>query len=302
MKLGISCSGVVNKYGYDKGFALIKESGFDAVDIGLGAYGDRENPQDIYNASDDQFEAYFDNIRNLAKCYELIISQTHGRCRTYTPSLEEQEYARWVSERDLKATAILGAPACVIHQITTGKWSDYYKNIPFMHSKNKEFFDYLAPIAEKYQTCYSLETFGRAWVNGEHIADLWSDIHLLKEQFDMLDGSWKTMCVDTGHTNEATPFGKPSPAEAIRILGKDVTLLHLHDNNGSYDQHLPPLMGDRGCVDWPDVFDALDEIGYQGVYNFELRLVPYYYALPEAMHFLGKFLRRFLDDRGRGNA
>ena len=107
--------------------------------------------------------------------------------------------------------------------------------------------------------------------------------------------------MDTGHTNDAIGGGFLSVPNFIRMFGKRIKVLHLHDNNGTYDQHLPPLMGDPGAVNWPDVFDALDEINYKGVYNFELQLVRYYYALPEAIQFLGKFLRRFVDDRGRGN-
>jgi len=299
LKIGISCRAVVAKYGYEKAFELIKSAGFDAVDINLGSYGNRDDANDIYLASEDQFTAYFTGIRELAQRYELIISQTHGRCRTYTPEPEQQEYARWVSERDSKATSVLGAPACVIHQIASGRWPDNYLDNAFMHNKNKEFFDWLAPYAEAYKTCFSLETFGRATVNGEKTVDSWADITLLKEQYGMLNTEYKTICVDTGHTNEAVPFGRPTAGEAIRMLGKDVTLLHLHDNNGTYDQHLPPLMGDPGAVNWPDVFDALDEIGYAGVYNFEIQLVRYSYALPEAIHFLGKMLKRFVENRGQ---
>jgi len=299
MQIGISCRGIVAKYGYEEAFKLVKESGFDAVDIGLGAYGNRENQQDIYLASEDRFQAYFENIKKLADRYELIISQTHGRCTTYTPDPEQQAYARWVSELDLKATSILGAPACVIHQVASGKWPDNYLDVEFMHRKNKEFFDFLIPVAEAYKTCFSLETFGRATVRGDKTVDLWADIALLKEQYDMLDTDYKTMCVDTGHTNEAIPFGRPTAGETIRMLGKAVTLLHLHDNNGTYDQHLIPLVGDPGAVDWPDVFDALDEIGYNGVYNFELNLSRFMYALPEAIRFLGKSLRCFAENRGR---
>lgn len=299
MKIGISCSAVVNMYGYEKAFCLIKESGFDAVDIGLGVYGQKDNPNDVYFASDDCFESYFENIKRLADQYELIISQTHGRCLTYTPDPAQQEYARWVSDKDLKATSILSAPACVIHQIASGRWPDNYLDADFMHQKNKEFFDQLIPLAENYKTSFALETFGRATVRGIRTVDTWADIRLLKQQYNMLDTSYKTLCVDTGHTNEAVPFGKPTAGDAIRMLGKDVTLLHLHDNNGTYDQHLPPLMGSVGAVDWPDVFNALEEISYSGVYNFELGLSRFNIALAEAIRFLGVFLRRFVDNHGK---
>ena len=299
MRLGISCRAVVRKFGYEKAFRLIKESGFDAVDIGLGDYGQADAANDIYRSSDDQFESYFYKIKQLADQCGLIISQTHGRCRTYTPDPAQQEYALWVSDKDLKATSILGAPACVIHQIASGRWPDNYLDEGFMHRKNKEFFDQLIPLAEDYRTSFSLETFGRATVNGMRTVDTWADISLLKQQYDMLDTKFKTLCVDTGHTNEAVPFGRPTSGEAIRMLGNDVTLLHLHDNNGTYDQHLPPLMGSPGSVDWPDVFDALDEINYSGVYNFELGLTQFSIALEEAICFLGVFLRRFVENHGK---
>ena len=299
MNIGISCRGLVKAVGYEAAFKLLKQSGFDAVDIGLGDYGQRERPEDIYLSSEDRFESYFYNIRQLATKYELIISQTHGRCLTYTPDPSQQEYARWVSQKDLKATSLLGAPACVIHQIASGRWPDNYLDTEFMHAKNKEFFDTLIPISENLKTSFSLETFGRATVRGVRTSDTWADINVLKQQFDMLDTSYKTICVDTGHTNEVVCFGRPTAGEAIRMLGKDVTLLHLHDNNGTYDQHLIPLMGASGAVNWPDVFDALDEIGYTGVYNFELVLAPYLCAIPEGIQFLGRFLRNFVNNHGQ---
>ena len=66
MRLGISCRAVVRKFGYEKAFRLIKESGFDAVDIGLGDYGQADAANDIYRSSDDQFESYFYKIKQLA--------------------------------------------------------------------------------------------------------------------------------------------------------------------------------------------------------------------------------------------
>lgn len=57
MKIGVSCRGIIQKYGYERGFAICLESGFDAVDLALSVYGKQENTTDIYNASQDEFEA-----------------------------------------------------------------------------------------------------------------------------------------------------------------------------------------------------------------------------------------------------
>lgn len=299
MKLGISCREIVKRYGFEKAFELCKESGFDAVDFGLGSYGNDDEGLDIYQASEDQFEEHFTAIKAKAESIGLEISQTHGRCRTYTPDEKWCEYVRWVSEKDLKATRLLGAPSCVIHSILSKLWPENHLDGEFMHKKNKEFFDYLIPIAEENGVNIALETFGGNRINGESKAEFFAPVRELRKQFDMLQTANKTICVDTGHTNNIIKYGFEGPVETIRILGGDVTLLHLHDNNGRGDLHIPPIMNvNRGGVDWVEVFQALDDIGYQGVYNFELELTRYGDALPDAIHFLGKWLRYFVENKG----
>lgn len=299
MKLGISCGNIVKRLGYERAFELCKNSGFDAVDFNLENYGAFDDPSDIYNAPEEEFTAFFTAVREKAASLGLEISQTHGRCRTYTPDKKQCEYARWVSEKDLKATSLLGAPACVIHHITSGNWPDNYLDGEFMHRKCMELYDFLIPVAEANNVSVAIETFGRARVRGESAVDFFAHVRELKKLYDALDTKNKVICVGTGHTHEATPFGVPGVAEVIRTLGSDVKLLHLHDNNSSADQHLPPLLGGSNTVNWPDVFDALDEIGYGGVYNFELNLNYYGDMLPEAVRFLGKFLRYFIENKGR---
>ena len=152
------------------------------------------------------------------------------------------------------------------------------------------------PFAEKYKVNIALETFGAANVKGARIRDFFADPIVFKRQFDMLDTSYKTMCVDSGHTHEAESFWVPSPAEMIRFLGKDVTILHLHDNNGHYDDHLLP---GQGNINWKDTFEALDDIGYNGVYNFELALKFAGSMLEEYTYFIGRYLRRLVDNYGK---
>ena len=76
-------------------------------------------------------------------------------------------------------------------------------------------------------------------------------------------------CIDTGHVNKAMRFGNPTPQEFIRAMGSSVKCLHLNDNNTLKDQHMPPM---TGVIDWNAVLSALDEIGYDGIYNLELNL------------------------------
>ena len=290
-RIGISCKAVVKRYGIDRGFEILKRSGFDAVDFSLESY----KPEDeIYGGSDDAFESHFYDISKKAKEWELEISQTHGRCVTYYPGDENRKiWADRVNALDLRATAALGAPCCVTHFLNCTR---YGKQSPeFLHSETAGMYDKMVPYAEKYGVSIAMETFGAARINGERIRDFFADPKEFKYQFDRLNTKNKTICVDTGHTHEAESFWVPAPEEMIRILGKDISILHLHDNSGHWDDHLLPGMGN---INWSAVFDALDDIGYNGVYNFELSLRFAGVMLEEYMGFAGKYLREFVNSHG----
>lgn len=290
-KIGVSCSELIKRYGIERGLEICRESGFDAVDYSLECY----KPGDaIYGGSDDAFEAHFDAIRKKAESLGLEISQTHGRCESYFPNDEEQHRRMdQLCGQDLRATALLGAPACVIHFINSSRWGKQPAEL--MHRVSSEMFDNLVPFAEQHQVSIAMETFGAARVSGARIRDFFADPTEFKRQFDRLDTKYKTICVDTGHTHEAGSFWVPPAQDMIRILGKDISILHLHDNSGHWDDHLLPGMGN---IKWPAVFDALEEVGYSGVYNFELSIRFAGKLLEEYMHFAGKYLRTFVDSHG----
>ncbi len=76
--------------------------------------------------------------------------------------------------------------------------------------------------------------------------------------------SYLGICLDTGHLNLAG--GRQ--AAFIRSAGQRLQALHLADNDGTADQHLMPY--GRGTVRWEEVVPALREVGYHGLFNFEI--------------------------------
>lgn len=70
-------------------------------------------------------------------------------------------------------------------------------------------------------------------------------------------------CFDTGHSN----FAGDNVADSIRQFGKRIKMLHVHDNYGDRDAHQPPYGGN---IDWKSVVAALNEIGYEGDFNYEI--------------------------------
>jgi len=159
----------------------------------------------------------------------------------------------------------------------------------------------LLPVAEGKGVKIATETMGKTVMGEEKHVSFFARPQDILRQLEILDSPWFTVCVDTGHTNEAHFHGAPSPGEMIRALGSHVTHLHLHDNNGTADLHLPPICDKRGGVDWAEVFDALDEVGYSGTYNFEFNLSHYGGAIEDAVYFYGKYLRSFIENKGRIN-
>lgn len=69
-------------------------------------------------------------------------------------------------------------------------------------------------------------------------------------------------CLDVGHANVD---GVDIPA-TIQRMGKKLYEVHLHDNNGKKDQHLPIGFG---TVNWIEVIEALNAINYPGTATFE---------------------------------
>jgi len=75
--------------------------------------------------------------------------------------------------------------------------------------------------------------------------------------------------LDTGHANIQTPGFETPLTDWIERLGGRHEHLHLHDNDGRNDRHIP-ILAAGGNIDWQACFRALKATGYSGVINEEL--------------------------------
>lgn len=73
------------------------------------------------------------------------------------------------------------------------------------------------------------------------------------------------ICLDTGHLNISEDKDQGA---FIRKAGDYLKALHIADNDTTCDQHLMPF--GRGTVKFNEVLPALQEIGYNGLFNFEI--------------------------------
>ena len=262
-----------HQFGDLRAIEIAKEIGVTAVDFctDLPRF-DCKNPDSVYSKGDDAVIEYFSNLKKLADQCGITVCMTHGRGTGFKSIPEEDLILTENARLDCLAASILGAPVCVLHAVTTiFMGPDCPSEV--MHKLNRDMFASIIPFAKQYGIKIATETFGDAVLFD--CCDFFGNLDQFKKSYDDICAiedfrEHFKICVDTGHSNKASRFGNnPEPAEVIRRLGSNVICLHLNDNDKITDQHKIPM---TGCINWEGVFDALDEVKYDGFYNMELNL------------------------------
>ncbi len=153
--------------------------------------------------------------------------------------------------RSLELAAEIGADVVIIHP---GRLPEEYLPFPKWLERSRDLLRFalglLLPRAEKLQVKIALENLGNGRDRGlvqtaeEHLA-------ILSE----FPGLWA--CFDLGHLH--TLGG--SPGEYIRALSSRLIHVHLHDNLGDWDAHLP--LGE-GNAPWRETLATLEENRFSG--------------------------------------
>lgn len=291
-KISFSSGSAQIRYGIKPTLKLAKDAGFDGVDFCLDSFRHNSLP-DIVAMPHEEFVEYFTDIKNYADEIGLEIPTIHSLMYSYGPDEAVNEERRVKTIRDIEAASIIGAKYCVIHSVGTPTWG--YRATPeLMHEVNQKMYNDFKETAEKFGVYLTFESFGNVTVDGVPGFDYFSHHKIMRDEYDSFDTEYKAFCLDSGHTNCAVKGGCLPVEDFIRYFGDRIKMLHLHDNNGFSDQHLIP---GQGSIKWRAVFEALEEIGYDGYYNFEIAL-RFGSSLDESIKFLGKYLRNFVDKRG----
>ena len=272
-RVSISLYPFIDKYGEFGALEAAKLAGADAVDFNLSAKRcDYRKADSVYSKGDEAVYNHFHSLYEKACELGIEVCMTHGRLSTFKNDDENDTAVLENARLDCIATKALGAKYCVMHGVTTCNFAPD-TSPDFMHALNYSFFSQVLKFAHENDIYIATETFGDAPNFG--CCDFFGNAVEFKKFFDRVRaeceyGDRLVMCVDTGHSNKAMRFNdNPTPANVIRMLGSEIKCLHLNDNDTFLDQHR--MLG-MGSIDWNDVFNALDEIGYNGVYNMELNL------------------------------
>jgi sugar phosphate isomerase/epimerase len=76
------------------------------------------------------------------------------------------------------------------------------------------------------------------------------------------------ICIDVGHAFMSQDAGRQPIRNYIDRYRGQLVHLHLHDNFGDNDDHLPIS---EGCIDWQDTIDRIKAIEYSGPAVLELK-------------------------------
>lgn len=242
-----------------------KKIGFDGFDYSI--CGDWATPRPIFSEGRENWVKYYTEERKIIEGEGLKVFQTHATLRSdfdadnlyfFSPKVVDQ------FKREIEATAILGSKYIVIHPI----------NIAVL-KKNKQ-LDFERNMTEFAKLTSTLKEFGVK--NAIEDMFTWDDQYrcnvttgcstpddMVKYIDGLNDRDAFCACLDTGHML----IHRISPADAVRTLGDRLEVLHVHENNGHTDQHLPIGFG---ITDWEDFMKALKEVNYKGVFSLELTL------------------------------
>jgi len=99
------------------------------------------------------------------------------------------------------------------------------------------------------------------------VGELTSNSEALLRLLDAVDDDNLGVILDTAHQHaqkELLPL-------SVEKLGKRIRYVHVADNDGLVNRHLPP---GTGTIDWEEVFLALKRHGFDGYYAVDLEQMP----------------------------
>jgi len=257
MKIGMYAN-MYDETGYgrygDAMYMKLKEHGFSCVDYSMS-----DTDAIHYTSTPEALAALVSHERELISGAQMELSQAHGPWRYPPRDYTEEERSERMEKmkHSIRVTAALGCKNWVIHPIMPFGIEDIgTENAQKTWDMNLSFMRELLETAKEYDITICFENMPFVKFSLSAPADI---LRFVKE---INDEHFK-ICLDTGHVAvyKTIPVG-----DAIRELGSEIRVLHVHDNRYGIDMHLSPYYG---IIDWDDFSRALKDINYQGVLSLE---------------------------------
>lgn len=245
-----------SKFGDEKAIELIAQAGFDAVDFCMC---DLKNDDSVLLGSN--FKGYVEMLCEAAKRNNVFFNQGHALGSIYHQ--DKAVARRLLIERNIRAleiAGIMGMKYLVIHPVEAG---NYVGNEQYVFEENMKYFNALLPYAYKYGVRLACENMWCAdKKKGVRIGSVCSNPYEHAYYVDSIADDMLVACLDVGHSSIA---GREAQ-DCIRVLGKRLGALHIHDNDYLDDMHTLPGLSE---MNWEEITKALAEIKYKGDFTLE---------------------------------
>lgn len=256
MKIGISIAPYgkeAERFGKEL-FEKLSGFGFSAIDYNIPG-----TKYELYDWEEATLEEKMAAEKAALAKAGLEVSQVHGPWRSppRDATVEDRQERMEKMKRSILAARLLGCKYWVIHPIMPyGALDLDTEDPPKTWAVNKEFMSELLAYAKEQDVTICLENLPmRKFSMG-------SPEQILTFVREMNDDHFK-ICLDTGHSNF---FPEVNLGDMVRKMGKDLKVLHVHDNMADRDFHLWPT---KGVIDWSGFMQALKDIDFQGVFSLE---------------------------------
>ena len=269
MKIGVQTANIIDPLGLEKGFAAIREAGFDSVDFNIDhelSYSDIINGKTsaFYDKSDAEMLEAMRPVKEAAEKNGIEIYQMHAPFPSYVKDNDfANEYVLRAIQKTIMVADYLNCRHLIVHPFFLG-----YDDMLTKEEErrlNLERYGRLIEDCKRYHVIVCLENMftGRRGQIYEAICSEPDEAAWYIDKLNEMAGEkCFAFCLDIGH---AMLLGRDIYTVITR-LGQRIEALHIHDNNARSDQHLFPYMG---IVDWDRFVKGLKEIGYRSVLSFE---------------------------------
>ncbi len=271
MRVGVTNGNVFADADYREGFQLLKDCGFDCVDLSFTSklnYNDvtKRGESPFFSQDLETILAYYAPWKEAADSAGIAIGQAHAPFPSYADGNDAANAIfRDAIGKCLAVCRMLGCPYLIVHPVHTKGTLAREREI------NIAFYSSLIPAAKETGVVICLENmFGSHCGHIEEaVCSDFADAARYIDDLNALAGAELFgFCYDVGH---ATLLGKEQ-RRSVNALGKRLKTLHIHDNDGREDLHIQPYACKRGggyVTDWEGFLKGLHDVGYAGDLSFE---------------------------------
>lgn len=210
-------------------------------------------------------------IADYSKKLGVHYAQCHMPYYNFTPSgqgidVEKEKLVR----RSIEVAAVLGAKWIVGHPATDFNACDMPS---ISREENLRYFAPYVALGEKRGIGIAIENMADFPRQG-YPRSYCATVSELCDLADALGSPCAGICWDFGHAN----LMYRDQAPCLKSIGPRLKAVHVHDNFGKEDSHLPVFFGN---IHWEPLMRTLKEIRYEGVFSFETKRIPI--RLPQYM-------------------